>query len=71
MCVATYVRLTIMVFEEFQNYAVIYVHLVLQIFAHQLPNVVPLQTNHQDLCGGLCPGLGPYSCLCPHFTFLG
>ncbi|KAG8000319.1 G-protein coupled receptor 4 [Nibea albiflora] len=43
------------------------VHLVLQVFGHCLATVVPLQTNHQDLCGGLCRGLDLSSCLSPHF----
>ena len=47
------------------------IHLVLQVFSHCLSTVVPLQTNHQDLCGGLCGGLGHYSCLCPPVKFLG
>lgn len=37
--------------------------LILQVFVHCLPIVVPLQTKHQDLCGGLYGGLGPESCL--------
>ncbi|XP_028458773.1 G-protein coupled receptor 4-like [Perca flavescens] len=30
-----------------------------RVFGHGLPTVVPLQTNHQDLRGDLCPGLDP------------
>ncbi|KAI3363505.1 hypothetical protein L3Q82_012105 [Scortum barcoo] len=28
------------------------------VFGRRLAPVVPLQTNHQELCGGLCGGLG-------------
>ncbi|KAG7999672.1 G-protein coupled receptor 4, partial [Nibea albiflora] len=37
------------------------------VFGRRLATVVPLQTNHQDLCGGLCRGLDLYSSLSPHF----
>ena len=34
-------------------------HLVLQVFGHRPPTVVPLQTYHQELCGDQCCRLGP------------
>ncbi|XP_071337780.1 G-protein coupled receptor 183-like [Trachinotus anak] len=44
-----------------------YVCVVLQVFGHRVAAVVPLQTNHQDLCSGLRRGLGPSSYLSPLF----